>query len=259
MRTSIVTLSEPGYSVAERIHCSMAETDVFVHESVEISSGFQAKRFGRVFELTAEIFNRYQGIVYIAPCGVVVRAVAPHIAHKTTDPAVVVVDVGARYAISLLSGHEGGANDLSVKIANIIGAEPVITTTTEAAKNIIVGIGCRKNMESGKIKDAVITALGENGIVMEQVRLLASADVKSSEPGLIQVAHDMGLPILFIPFDTINTYAKAFDTSDFVMQKVGLPAVAEPAALLAGRRTSLIQKKKTYNGITVAIAVESFS
>ena len=258
MRTAIVTLSEPGYSVAEQIHCSMAETDVFVHESVEIGSGLQAKRFGRVFELTAEIFNRYQGIVYIAPCGVVVRAVAPHIAHKTTDPAVVVVDVGARYAISLLSGHEGGANGLSVGIANIIGAEPVITTTTEAAKNIIVGIGCRKNMEAEKIKKVVISALSENNIHLKQVRLLASADVKSGEPGLLQAALELELPVHFIPSVTIKTFSRAFDTSEFVMEKVDLPAVAEPAALLAGRRTTLLQKKKTYGGITVAIAMENF-
>ena len=51
---------------------------------------------------------KYDGLVYIAPCGVVVRAIAPFLEHKTKDPAVVVVDVGGRWAVSLLSGHEGG-------------------------------------------------------------------------------------------------------------------------------------------------------
>ncbi len=46
----------------------------------------------------------------------------------------VVVDVGARWAISLLSGHEGGANDLAVAVGNILAAEPVISTTSEALK-----------------------------------------------------------------------------------------------------------------------------
>jgi cobalt-precorrin 5A hydrolase len=237
----------------------MPDTVVFVYESVAIGNSLPVKRFDRIIDLTTEIFTRYQGLVYIAPCGVVVRAVAPLIEHKKTDPAVVVVDVGARYAISLLSGHEGGANDLSVKIANIIGAEPVVTTTSEAEKNIIIGIGCRKNIEADKIRRAVISALDENNIGIDRVRLLASADIKSEEPGLLQAAHELELPIRFISSNTINTFAKAFETSDFVIEKVGLPAVAEPAALLAGRRTSLIQKKKTYEGITIAIAVESFS
>jgi cobalt-precorrin 5A hydrolase len=258
MRTAIITLSKLGLRVAKRINCSIPETDVFVHESVDIDNGIQAKRFSRVIELTAEIFNHYQGIVYIAPCGVVVRAVAPLIAHKTIDPAVVVVDVGARYAISLLSGHEGGANGLSVRIANIICAEPVVTTTTEAAKNIILGIGCRKNMGSENIKNAIMSALCENNIHIKQVRLLASADIKSGEPGLLQAAHELELPVHFIPSVMIRAYARAFDTSEFVMEKVNLPAVAEPAALLAGRRTSLIQKKKKYGGITVAVAMENF-
>ena len=259
MRTAIVTLSEPGFLVAACIHRSLPETDLFVHECVGIENGLDVKCFSRVVELTAEIFNQYQGIVYIAPCGVVARAIAPLIVHKTTDPAIVVVDVGARYSISFLSGHEGGANNLSVRIANITGAEPVVTTTTEAVKNIIVGIGCRRNMAAENIKSAILSALSENNIHLEQVRLIASGDVKSREAGLLEAAHGLELPIYFIPSAMIKTYAGAFDASDFVMEKVDLPAVAEPAALLAGRRTSLVQKKKTYGGITVAIARESFS
>ena len=85
-------------------------------------------------DLTEQIFASYTGLVYIAPTGVVVRAIAPLLRHKTTDPAVVVVDVGGRWAVSLLSGHEGGANELAVTVANILGAEPVVSTTTEAVK-----------------------------------------------------------------------------------------------------------------------------
>lgn len=258
MRTAIITLSEAGLLVAGRIRSSLPETDLFAHETVKIENELDVKHFSKVVELTAEIFSRYRKIVYIAPCGIVVRAIAPLISHKTTDPAIVVVDVGARYAISLLSGHEGGANSLSVRIANIIAAESVVTTTTEAAKNIIVGIGCRKNTGAENIKTAIKSALSGNNIHLGQVRLLASADVKSDEAGLLRAAQELELPIYFVPSATIKTFAGAFDTSDFVLEKVALPAVAEPAALLAGRRTSLIQKKKSYGGITVAIARESF-
>ena len=53
--------------------------------------------------------------------------------------------------MSLLSGHEGGANDLALQIANLVGAEPVITTTTEALKSVIVGVGCRRGTEAERI------------------------------------------------------------------------------------------------------------
>ena len=57
-------------------------------------------------------FGRYDSLVCIMATGIVVRILAPLIVHKTSDPAVVVLDQKGKYAISLLSGHLGGANDL---------------------------------------------------------------------------------------------------------------------------------------------------
>lgn len=258
MKIAFLTLSLPGFKIAERIRKDFSKADVYVHESVILPDGAQGvKRFEKMLELTTRIFNRYEGFVYIAPCGMVIRAVASCLKNKKTDPAVVVMDAGARFAISLLSGHEGGANGLAIKTANIIGAEPVISTTTEALKNIIVGVGCRKGIERDKIKAAIRTSLSEAGVTLDEVRFIATAEVKAHEPGLIEAALGLGVPLRVIPADTIRTYAGAFEASEFVMEKVKLPAVAEPAAMLAGRRSQLIQRKKNYNGVTIALAREN--
>ncbi len=129
---ALITLSEPGSRLCRQLASGLKDAEVFVHAGVK--GRMKAVRFDSVCRLTKEIFRRFDGLVFIVPCGVAVRAIAPWLQHKTTDPAVVVVDAGGRYAISLLSGHEGGANELAFRVGRLIGAEPVISTTTEAVK-----------------------------------------------------------------------------------------------------------------------------
>lgn len=81
-------------------------------------------------------FGRYDSLVCIMATGIVVRILAPLIVHKTSDPAVVVLDQKGKYAISLLSGHLGGANDLAREMAVISGGEAVITTATDVADEL---------------------------------------------------------------------------------------------------------------------------
>ena len=256
-RIAAITLSAQGLLVARRIKAGLGKVDLYAHAAVE-RAGRGVTRFDRVTALTEQIFGRYDGLVYIAPCGVVVRAIAGCVKSKLQDPAVVVLDVGARFAVSLVGGHEAGANALALQIANLIGAEPVISTTTEAAKDLIVGVGCRKGVAAARIKDAVLAALAEAGASIDAVRLIASADVKAREPGLIEAAADLGLPFRVVASETIRTFSGAFEGSAFVMKQVNVPAVAEPAALLAGRRTSLLLAKRKFGGVTVAVARESF-
>ena len=78
-------------------------------------------------------FSKYNSLVCIMATGIVVRILASLIVHKTSDPAVVVLDQKGKHAISLLSGHLGGANDLAREMAAISGGEAVITTATDVA------------------------------------------------------------------------------------------------------------------------------
>ncbi len=255
MNLAIVTLSAEGAEIAGKILAGCSEGRLFVHSSAH--SQIECQQFDSILALTQELFRCYPRLVYVAPCGVVVRAIAPWLQHKTSDPAVVVVDVGGRYAISLLSGHEGGANALALEVANVLGAEPVISTSSEAAKNLIVGVGCRRGAAAESIIGAVREALSRVGSTPGQVRFLSSASIKNGETGLLQAAEELGLPLRFISCEEILSTTKHFQHSRFVAKKVKLPAVAEPSALLAGRRTQLILPKTIINGVTVAIAQEN--
>ena len=255
MKTAIITLSQKGLVLAAKLKESMTKADIFAHSNATALSS--AIFFDKVAVLTDRIFNSYKELIYVMPTGVAVRAIAPNIQSKLTDPAVVVIDVAGRFVISLLSGHEGKANDLALNTANILGAEPVISTTTEAEKVFIVGIGCRKNTKSHDIIQAVKQGVGDAQISLEQVRLLASADIKSSETGLTEASQILNIPIRFISSDQIRNTRRDFKCSQFVQKKVNLPAVAEPAALLTGSRSRIILSRKVYNHVTVAIVKES--
>ena len=232
MKTALITLSDEGARLLAPLTGRLPEARLFAHESVRDESircetvlhetarqdsapheasrndsgglgstrsdtelkAPAAERFTKIADLTAMLFPVCRGLVYAAPCGVVVRAIAPLIKSKYEDPAVVVLDAGGRWAVSLLSGHEGGANDLAIRVANLTGAEPVVTTTTEALKSVIVGIGCRRGTPAERIVETVREALAEAGIALEEVRLLASADVKADEAGLLEAAETLGIP-----------------------------------------------------------------
>jgi len=255
MTIALITLSEEGARLADRLARALPDCRLYVHDS--LTGTWKAERFSSILVLTRALFATCEGLVYVAPCGVAVRAIAPHLKKKTEDPAVVVTDVHGRWAVSLLSGHEGGANDLAVTVANILAAEPVITTTTEALKTLIVGIGCRRGIESAQIVQAVGKTLKEAGLDLTQVRLLASADIKADEAGLLAAARELGVPLRFISSDELRRCVLDFQQSDFVEEKVNLPAIAEPSALLAGRRTKLLVRKTIHDGVTVAVAEES--
>jgi len=87
--------------------------------------------FDRVAEVFQEAFVHKQPLVCVMAAGIVVRGIAPHLKSKASDPPVVVVDEAGKFAVSLLSGHLGGANDLACRVAQVLGGQAVITTATD--------------------------------------------------------------------------------------------------------------------------------
>ena len=189
--------------------------------------------------------------VMIAASGIAVRFLDGLAQDKHSDPAMVVLDEAGRYAVSLLAGHEGGANQLAYRVANAVGAVPVITTATEAIKPLVVGIGCRKGVPVERIEAAVCRALGERSI--SEIREVATIDLKANEPGLIEFCERHSLPLRVLARETVAARPWVTKPSDWVQKNVGLDGVCEPCALIACARGKLIVPKMALDGVAVAV------
>lgn len=189
--------------------------------------------------------------VIIGASGIAVRFLDGLAQDKHTDPAVVVLDEAAHHAISLLAGHEGGANRLAYRVANIVSAVPVITTATEALKPLVLGIGCRKGVSVEQVKAAVYQALGERSL--SEVREVATVDIKAEEAGLLAFCECHELPLRVIATSVIAARPWVTKPSEWVRQNVGLDGVCEPCALIASPRGKLIVPKSALDGVTVAV------
>ena len=108
------------------------------------------------------IFQWADAMIFVGACGIAVREIAPHVRDKRTDPAVLSVDELRRFVIPLLSGHIGGANDLTKELADFLGSTPVITTATDINKKFSVDAWAAKqgfvigNMHIAKMVSAEI-------------------------------------------------------------------------------------------------------
>ncbi len=88
----------------------------------------------------AELFQSNDALVCIFSLGAVIRLISPYLKDKKTDPAVLVIDDTAKFVISVLSGHIGGANQLTEEIAEKLEATPVVTTAADVNKTIAVDL-----------------------------------------------------------------------------------------------------------------------
>jgi cobalt-precorrin 5A hydrolase len=130
LQIAVWALTPNGAELARKIADGWPQARLYLSARLKIPSG-AFNTFHRLADALSEEFLRYQGHIFIMSTGIVIRMIAPLIRHKTVDPAVIVIDEAGRYAISLLSGHIGGANALTEQVACHIQAIPVITTATD--------------------------------------------------------------------------------------------------------------------------------
>lgn len=166
MKISIISFSRSGYRIGEMLSWFLGEggheveaftkskyTKKILDES-QVEADDKAFRNVKEFakpidsslrDWTGRRFAQSDAIIFIGACGIAVRSIAPFVSSKKTDPAVVVIDEQGKFAISLLSGHIGGANELTEEISNLLHATPVITTATDINNKFAVDVFAKTN------------------------------------------------------------------------------------------------------------------
>ncbi|MDO5424543.1 MAG: cobalt-precorrin 5A hydrolase [Eubacteriales bacterium] len=138
---------------------------------------------------TGRMFEQMDGLLFIGASGIAVRSIAPFVQGKDKDPAVVVMDEKGVFAISLLSGHLGGANELAGTLANLTGAIPVITTATDVNGRFAVDVFAKKkNLYISNLKAA--KAVSADILDEKPVGLLSEFPVEGPVPEELTVQKD---------------------------------------------------------------------
>lgn len=257
MKVAIVAITKKGGNLGLRIKKSLPTSKLYVSIKFGNKEPETLAFKGKLTDLTQKLFAEFEGIIFCMAAGIAVRVIAPYIKNKHVDPAVVVVDEGGRFAISLLSGHEGGANSLAIKVANSLGADPVVTTASESRKKIVISIGCRHGIDKKEIVKAVQYALKKVKCSIKKVRCIATIDLKQNELGLQEACMELGVPLRVVSAGLIKKFSGIYERSSFVKEKIGVWGVSEPCALIVAKNAKLILGKTKIGRVTIAAAREA--
>ncbi|SEF12205.1 precorrin-3B C(17)-methyltransferase [Streptomyces sp. Ag109_O5-10] len=268
---------------------------------------------GPVKDAVRSAFAECEQLVCFLATGAVVRLIAPLLGAKATDPGVVCVDEGGRFAVSLVGGHGGGANELAREVGELLAAQPVVTTATDSVglpgldtlglpvegavaavsralldgepvalhaesawplpplplaeegafavrltdravepaanevlvrpPSLVVGVGASRGAPVDEVLGLVGTALREAGLSPRSIAELATVDAKSGEPGLVEAAARLGVPLVTYSAEELAG-VQVPHPSDAPLAAVGTPSVAEAAALVRGGEL-LVPKRKS--------------
>jgi len=351
----IVAITRRGVETALKIKQALdsagLENSIFAPKKYSQSGVFVLG--GKVGEFIKEKYDKRDAIVAVMATGITIRSIAPYIESKLSDPAIIGVDAAGKFVISLLSGHYGGANELTKIIAKGIEATPVITTASDSmekqsvdelakllhltienpkslapvnaaivndehvvlvlvgnvkiptetvigfeikradtqeeavqiingydagaivtkeslkiegcskpftllrARNIIVGLGCRKDSTCDQLIETINTALKTVGLPAGRIDGFASVDIKKDSAAMLNAAKMFKVPFEFLSVEALRNlnHPDLSPDSKLVQEKIGVGGVCERAALIiAGKNSKLILKKTKQNKTTIAIA-----
>lgn len=141
---------------------------------------------------------------------------------------------------------------IGVCVSNDRVKNPFKKTLQLITKNIVVGVGCKKNISSENLSEFIWRIMGQNGISLFRICQLNTIDVKKDEAAIAEFANKLNIPANFYSAEQLMNARGDFSKSEFVMKTVGADNVCERAAAISGGR--IIITKQAENGITFAAA-----
>jgi cobalt-precorrin 5A hydrolase len=259
VKTAVIAVSALGSKLAATLSAGLPEAEAYVYAPYAAADQHP---FAQLKDTVRELWGAYEGLVFLCASGIAVRAIAPWVSSKHTDPAVVVCGDNGAFALSLLSGHEGGANGLTTETAACIGAVPVITTASESSpgmlpRNLVAGIGCRKGVSAEAVGGLVRRVFAENRISPHRISRICTVALKQDEPGLAEFAEALGAPLVCFTPEELNALDGDFAASEYVRSVTGTDNVCERSAvaggLSGGGKGRLIVRKTALGGVTLAV------
>ncbi|WCN12622.1 cobalamin biosynthesis protein CbiG [Marinomonas mediterranea] len=229
----IISLTDRGRSLA----------DVLANRLKDCETHHCPKPFG---ETVQSYFKQNDDLIFVCATGIVIRTLAPVLESKLADPAVLVMDELGHFVIPLLSGHEGGANQLANNVASLLADlnTQLVMTTANAYLDPIytLGMGCERNCPLTFLEDLMLEALAAKGLKPTDIQSLCSIDIKSDETNLIALAHKYGWTFTTYSVDELTTMTPLLSThSEYVYKTVGVYGVAESAALYAAQQATSVK------------------
>ena len=139
-KISVLAITKNGINIGHTLKESFPEWNIFAPSKFSNQDNSIIWYAEPTSEKIVELFKNNDALICLFSLGAVIRLIAPHLKDKKTDPAVIVIDDKINFVISVLSGHIGGANELTKKIAEKLHAQPVITTAADVNKTIAVDL-----------------------------------------------------------------------------------------------------------------------
>jgi cobalt-precorrin 5A hydrolase/precorrin-3B C17-methyltransferase len=165
-KTVMLYITDNGLNLAKRLNGLYPDAPTFKFNS----------------EIVPELWNKHKALIFIMAAGIVVRTIAPLIKDKTADPAVVVLDEKGRFAISLLSGHLGGANEIAEEIADFLKGNAVITTASDINNMPSIDLWARENdlaLEDREIIPHIAIRFLNNGVLKVYLQMAEDSSQES--------------------------------------------------------------------------------
>ena len=177
-KTSVLAITKNGIKIGENLKKLFPDLNVFVPSKLTTDAVGISWYSEPTTEKIVELFQNNNALICIFSLGAVIRLIAPYLKDKKTDPAVIVIDDKTNFVISVLSGHIGGANELTEEIAEKLEAISVITTAADVNKTIAVDLVGREF--NWKIDDdSTVTKISAHMVNEEPIGVLQEAGNKN--------------------------------------------------------------------------------